>query len=76
MIISTKYELDIQEGSDSIISFTFNTIFEVKNFLKHTSYSAMTDQFDIKMKLYKVTYEWDMSDGYVYKHTEEVNLDA
>ena len=75
MIIKESYDICFRYGEGTYIAvFTCNTINEVKQIMKKLSVEVDGDPYIVK--LYKVTWTWDMTNGTVTKTETLVNLDS
>ena len=70
MIAHEYYRLDIQLQSPVITSFVFDTLLQVKLFMKH-----LLSNNSLVFYLYKVTVNWNMDTGAISQTSTKVVLD-
>lgn len=80
MIARKYYKLKIEAGQGmdtiTVVEFEFNSIPEVKNFIKRIGDNEINSAHYISMKLWEINYVWNMQTGYVSKTSTAINLDS
>lgn len=79
MVVSTYYKLVADDSSEyEIFTAQFNTIAEVKQFMKRFCEGDSSTPFasSRRIRLYKIEGVWDMAEGHLTFNTTLVNLDS
>lgn len=77
MVIKTYYKLEIQnfQEQEDVTDFVFNTLPEVKQFLKKINNVSLFDGNMYGMDLYRVDYTWNLSTGVITSTSTRITQD-